>query len=117
MTREKQDGCQGHSFATREGGRERGSEGEGGRERERWRERRRPNLGTHPCLLKWMHEKKNIMMSFKNGNYYKCKCVHFVIKLCTITDIAPADLKLGHVTIMKLLIAKLLSIANCSTDE
>lgn len=28
---------------------------------------------------------------------------------------APADLKLGHVTFLKLLIAKLLSIANCST--
>lgn len=27
---------------------------------------------------------------------------------------APADLKLGHVTFLKLLIAKLLSIANCS---
>lgn len=43
--------------------------------------------------------------------------LHFVIKLCSKTDITPADLKLGHVTVMRLLIAKLLSIANCSTGE
>ena len=43
--------------------------------------------------------------------------LYFVIKLCSKTDITPADLKLGHVTVMRLLIAKLLSIANCSTGE
>lgn len=45
--------------------------------------------------------------------------LYFIIKhsLCSKTDITPADLKLGHVTVMRLLIAKLLSIANCSTGE
>ncbi len=43
--------------------------------------------------------------------------LYCVIKLCSKTDITPADLKLGHVTVMRLLIAKLLSIANCSTGE
>lgn len=43
--------------------------------------------------------------------------LYFVIKLCSKTDITPADLKLGHVTVMRLLIAKLLSIANCSMAE
>lgn len=47
----------------------------------------------------------------------KPKMFYFVIKLCSKTDISPADLKLGHVTVMCLLIAKLLSIANCSTGE
>lgn len=43
--------------------------------------------------------------------------LYFAIKLWSKTDITPADLKLGHVTVMRLLIAKLLSIANCSTGE
>lgn len=47
----------------------------------------------------------------------KIQMLHFVIKLCSKTDITPADLKLGHVTVMRLLIAKLLSIANCSMGE
>lgn len=43
--------------------------------------------------------------------------LYFVIKLCSKTDITPADLKLGRVTVMRPLIAKLLSIANCSMGE
>lgn len=47
----------------------------------------------------------------------KMQMADFVIKLWRKTDITPADIKLGHVTVMRPLIAKLLSIANCSTGE
>lgn len=43
--------------------------------------------------------------------------LYFVIRLCSKTELTPADLKLGHVTVMGLLIAKLLSIANCFMGE
>lgn len=84
---------------------------------------------THKCCQKSLLEKPLRVVVFKakmnkGGGKWHLKMIipemqmlHFVIKLCSKTDITPADLKLGHVTVMRLLIAKLLSIANCSTGE